>query len=133
MKEHDGIKEELLLMLNAAVQRIWPAAFIEIYGSYVTKLSSVSNSDLDLVVCFGDSSNSYSYGNVNKQSNIGGNTITGGSGSPRTSSSCKSKDQDQSVSNLIGVRGVIPLLQSLAEYLPPEMGVLDNEPVLRYN
>ena len=116
-----------MLLLNAAVQRIWPAAFIEIYGSYVTKLSSVSNSDLDLVVCFGDSA-SCSYNSVNTS------TVGGGGGSPRMMSSVsprKMEEEDRSVLNLIGVRGVIPLLQTLAEYLPPEMGMLDDEPILR--
>ena len=41
------------------------------------------------------------------------------------------EEEDRSVLNLIGVRGVIPLLQTLAEYLPPEMGMLDDEPILR--
>lgn len=113
-----------MLLLNAGVQRIWPAAFIEIYGSYVTKLSSGSSSDLDLVVCFGDS-NSCAYSNV-----ISG-SIEGSSQTSSSPFSQKIKDRDQGVSNLIGVRGVIPLLQTLAEYLPTEMGKIDNQPVLR--
>ena len=148
------MKEELLLHLNAAVQRIWPAAFIEIYGSYVTKLSSSNNSDLDLVVCFGDSGGGGTSSSSNNNSNndndaekkcslgdISGLTTTAtadGGNSCRSSSSSsssfllqKSDRNCQSVSNLIGVRGVIPLLQTLAEFLPPEMGMLDNEPVLK--
>ena len=98
-KEHDGIKEELLLLLNAGVQRIWPAAFIEIYGSYVTKLSSGSSSDLDLVVCFGDS-NSCAYSNV-----ISG-SIEGSSQTSSSPFSQKIKDRDQGVSNLQGLWGI---------------------------
>ena len=52
-REHADSKDELLLCLNNCVQRLWPTSFVEIYGSYVTKLSSLGPSDLDLVVCFG--------------------------------------------------------------------------------
>jgi len=74
------LTEALLLLLNERIKELWPSSFIEIYGSYVTKLSS-QESDIDIVVCFSDSS------------------------SPTGNKS------------LAGVRGMIPLLQTLAEFL----------------
>ena len=52
VSRHAATKEHVSSVLSNFIKKLWPASFIEVYGSYVTKLSCSGPSDLDLVVCF---------------------------------------------------------------------------------